>query len=85
MPWALNAPAIRAGAPYDFVLANILLPVLQRLARPLRAVLAKRAVVVLSGLLPAHANAVLAAFRAQGLKLVRRETLEGWTTLTLAR
>jgi ribosomal protein L11 methyltransferase len=81
----VNAPAIRAGAPYDLVLANILLPVLQRLARPLRLLLAKRALVVLSGLLPAHANAAFAAYRAQGLKLVRRETLEGWTTLTLAR
>lgn len=81
----VNAPAIRAHARYDFVLANILLPVLQRLARPLRPLLARRAIVVLSGLLPAHANAVLAAFRAQGLRLVRRETLEGWTTLTLLR
>jgi ribosomal protein L11 methyltransferase len=81
----VNAPAIRGEAPYDLVLANILLPVLQRLARPLSALLARRAIVVLSGLLPAHANAVLAAFRAQGLRLVRRETLEGWTTLTLAR
>jgi ribosomal protein L11 methyltransferase len=81
----VNASAIRADAPYDFVLANILLPVLQRLARPLRLLLAKRAIVVLSGLLPAHANAALAAFRAQGLTLVRREMLEGWTTLTLAR
>jgi ribosomal protein L11 methyltransferase len=81
----VNAPAIRAGAPYDFVLANILLPVLQRSARPLRGLLAKRATVVLSGLLPTQADAALAAFRVQGLKLVRRETLEGWTTLTLVR
>ncbi|HEV2000197.1 MAG TPA: 50S ribosomal protein L11 methyltransferase [Xanthobacteraceae bacterium] len=81
----VNAPVIRAAAPYDFVLANILLPVLQRLARPLRTLLARRATVVLSGLLPEHAGAAVAAFRAQGLRLVRRETLEGWTTLTLAR
>ncbi|HXL67354.1 MAG TPA: 50S ribosomal protein L11 methyltransferase [Xanthobacteraceae bacterium] len=82
---SVNAPAIRAGAPYDFVLANILLPVLQRLARLLRTLLARRATVVLSGLLPEHAGAAVAAFRAQGLTLIRRETLEGWTTLTLAR
>jgi ribosomal protein L11 methyltransferase len=81
----VDALAIRAAAPYELVLANILLPVLQRLARPLRVLLAKRAVVVLSGLLPVHANAVLAAFRTQGLTLVRRETMQGWTTLTLAR
>jgi ribosomal protein L11 methyltransferase len=81
----VNAPLIRAGAPYDLVLANILLPVLQRLAAPLRLLLAPGATVVLSGLLPAHGNAALAAFRAQALVLARRETIEGWTTLTLKR
>jgi ribosomal protein L11 methyltransferase len=81
----VNAAPMCAAAPYDLVVANILLPVLQRLARPLRALVARRATVVLSGLLPAHANAALAAFRTQGFKLVRREMLDGWTTLTLAR
>jgi ribosomal protein L11 methylase PrmA len=38
---------------------------------------------VLSGLLPAHANAVLAVTRAQGLALERRIVLEGWVTLVL--
>lgn len=78
-------PAIRAGAPYDLVLANILLLPLQILARPLRALLAPRAMVVLSGLMPAQANAALASWRAQGLVLRRRETIENWTTLTLMR
>jgi len=39
--------------------------------------------VVLSGLLPAQANAVIAAYRRQGLRLERRILLEGWTTLVL--
>jgi ribosomal protein L11 methyltransferase len=78
-------PAIRAGAPYDLVLANILLSPLQLLARPLRALLAPRAMVVLSGLMPAQANAALANWRAQGLVLRRREMIENWTTLTLTR
>ena len=39
--------------------------------------------VVLSGLLPAHANAVLAIYRAQGLVLERRITLDGWVTLVM--
>ncbi len=80
-----NAPAIRAGAPYDFVLANIVLGPLKLLARPVARLLAPRAIVVLSGLLPDQAHAALAAWRAVGLKLVRRDTLEGWVTLTLAR
>jgi ribosomal protein L11 methyltransferase len=76
-------PAIRAGAPYDLVLANILLEPLQRLARPVRGLLVRGATVVLSGLLAAQTNAALASWRAQGLALRRRETFENWTTLTL--
>ncbi len=80
-----SAPAIRAGAPYDLVLANIVLGPLKLLAKPVARLLAPRATVVLSGLLPEQANAALAAWRAVGLKLVRRDTLEGWVTLTLSR
>ena len=43
------------------------------------------AFVVLSGLLPAQANAALAAYRAHGLVLVRRISLDGWATLVLRR
>ena len=78
-------PAIRAGAPYDLVLANILLTPLQLLARPLRALIAPGATVVLSGLLPTQANAALASFRAHGFMLRRRERIENWVTLTLTR
>jgi ribosomal protein L11 methyltransferase len=78
-------PAIRLGAPYDLVLANILLNPLQRLARPVRALLAPGASVVLSGLIPEQANAALAAWRGQGLVLRRRDQVENWVTLTLTR
>jgi len=80
----VNAPAIR-GQRYDLVVANILLPVLQRLALPVRLLAAKRATIVLSGLLPEQANEVLAVWRAQGFALSRRDIIEGWVTLTLAR
>ena len=80
----VNAPAIR-GQRYDLVVANILLPVLQRLALPVRLLAAKRATIVLSGLLPEQANAALAVWRAQGFALSRRDLIEGWVTLTLAR
>jgi len=40
---------------------------------------------VLSGLLPDHANAALAIYRAQGFALERRIRLEGWVTLVLKR
>jgi ribosomal protein L11 methyltransferase len=80
-----GAQVIRARAPYDLVLANILMTPLTRLAVPLRKLAAPGARMVLSGLLPGHANAVLAIYRAQGLRLERRITLQGWVTLLLRR
>ena len=80
-----GAQVIRARAPYDLVLANILMTPLTRLAVPLRKLAAPGARMVLSGLLPGHANAVLAIYRAQGLGLERRITLQGWVTLVVRR
>jgi ribosomal protein L11 methyltransferase len=79
----VTAPAIRACAPFDLVLANILLGPLRRLAAPLGKIVAPGGRVVLSGLLAAQANAALAAYR--GFALERRITLDGWTTLVLRR
>jgi ribosomal protein L11 methyltransferase len=81
----LNAHRFAECAPFDLVFANILLGPLQRLARPLSTLLAQNARVILSGLLPSQANAALAAYAAQGLRLERRLTLNGWTTLVLIR
>jgi ribosomal protein L11 methyltransferase len=77
--------AIRTGARYDFVLANILLGPLKRLARPVRRLLGPRATVVLSGLMPEQANGARAVWCADGLVLRRRQTIENWVTLTLQR
>ncbi|MEI9803446.1 MAG: 50S ribosomal protein L11 methyltransferase [Pseudolabrys sp.] len=77
--------ALTNGAPYDLIFANILLGPLIRLAAPIRKLAAPRARIVLSGLLPSHANAALAAYRAQGLMLERRIPLDGWMTLVLRR
>ena len=80
-----TARAITAGAPYDLIFANILLGPLVRLAVPLTRLAAPGAHIVLSGLLPGHANAALAIYRAQGLVLERRIPLDGWVTLMLRR
>jgi ribosomal protein L11 methyltransferase len=56
---------------------------LLRLAVPLRRLAGSRAHIVLSGLLPGHANAVLAIYHAQGFVLKRRIPLDGWVTLVL--
>ncbi len=79
----VTAGRIREGAPYDLVFANILLGPLQRIAAPLKRLLAAGGRIVVSGLLPAQANAAMAAYRP--LVLERRIDLDGWTTLVLAR
>jgi len=77
--------ALTAPGPYELIFANILLGPLVRMARPLSRLAAPGARVVLSGLLPSHANAALAAYRAQGLVLEKRFPLDGWMTLVLRR
>jgi ribosomal protein L11 methyltransferase len=74
-----------ARAPFDLVFANILVEPLMRLARPIANVVAPGASIILSGLLPGHANAALAAYRGLGLVLERRILLDGWVTLILTR
>jgi ribosomal protein L11 methyltransferase len=77
--------AIATHAPYDLIFANILLSPLMRLAVPIARLSRPGARIVLSGLLPAHANAALAIYRAQGLALERRILLDGWTTIILRK
>jgi ribosomal protein L11 methyltransferase len=83
MAAGVTGAKLRERAPYDLVLANILLRPLQRLATPLTRLTAPGARVVLSGLLASQANAAIAAYR--GLALERRIDLDGWTTLVLVR
>ncbi|HVV78656.1 MAG TPA: 50S ribosomal protein L11 methyltransferase [Pseudolabrys sp.] len=71
--------------PFDVILANILLGPLTRMAPQLARRLAPGGFIVLSGLLPSQANAAVAAYRAQGLALVRRGVLENWATLVMQR
>jgi len=80
-----SARAITVAGPFDLIFANILLGPLTRLAVPIRKLAAANARVVLSGLLPSHANAALAHYAAQGFRLERRIPLDGWMTLVLRR
>ena len=81
----LSAHRFREAAPFDLIFANILLAPLQRLSAPVARLIAPGGHIVLSGLLPSHAAAALSAYGAQGLRLERRITLEGWATLVLRR
>jgi ribosomal protein L11 methyltransferase len=79
----VTARRLRQRAPFDLIFANILLGPLQRFAAPLTRLAAPGARVLLSGLLAAQANAVIAAYH--GLVLERRIDLDGWTTLVFVR
>jgi len=52
---------------------------------PLAQMAAPRGYIILSGLLPAHASAALAAYRPQRATLARRVVLDGWVTLVLRK
>lgn len=78
-----NAPEFSRRGPFDLVMANILANPLKRLAKPMAAHLAPRATVILSGLLPPHANGVISAYRACGLILQKKIVLDGWVSLLL--
>ncbi len=76
-------PSVRALAPYDLVLANILARPLMRMARHLAAHLAPAGTVILSGLLATQAPTVLTAYRQCGLRLAFRADDGPWTALTM--
>jgi ribosomal protein L11 methyltransferase len=80
-----KARAVVGGAPYDLIFANILLGPLTRMAAPLARLVSRGGHIVLSGLLPSHANGALSIYRARGLVLEKRISLEGWVTLVMRR
>jgi len=80
-----SAKAFKRRGPFDLVLANILANPLRRMATPLSQHLAPGALVILSGLLPPQAAAVIADYRARGLVLRRHVQLEGWSSLLMGK
>ena len=81
----VEAQALREGAPYDLVFANILAKPLRLLAPSLTQVIAPEGEAILSGLLLADVAGVLSAWGAQGFRLRARIELEGWASLRLTR
>ena len=74
---------VRRRRPFDLILANILADPLIELAPALRASLAPGGHAVLSGLLDRQAEAVVAAHRRQGLRLVGWAQEGPWMALVL--
>lgn len=77
--------ALRAGAPYDLVFANILAGPLKRLAPDIAAHLAPGGIAILAGLLDPQTAGVKAVFRGAGLVRVDQIRLGDWTSLALRR
>src|SRR5487761_2424113 len=80
-----SAPQFKRRGPFDLVLANILANPLRQMATPMSRHLAPGALVILSGLLPHQAGAVIAAYRARGLVLKRHIRIEGWSSLLMCK
>jgi ribosomal protein L11 methyltransferase len=77
---------LRARAPYDLVLANILAGPLVALAADIARVMAPGGNLLLAGLLTTQADDVIAAYVAVGCRLVERHVVVGdWPTLRLTR
>jgi len=74
---------VRAGGPYDLVLANILARPLVRMARDLGLQLAPNGTAILSGLLRNQVRCVLNAHLACGLRLEATLFSGPWATLIL--
>lgn len=80
-----NTELARAHQPYDLILANILAGPLTEMAPAGAAQLAPGGHVILAGLLETQAEMVLAAWQAQGLKLVSKWQRGEWTILLLQK
>ena len=78
-------PFVRAHGPYDLVFANILARPLCLMARDLALNLAPGGTAILAGLLANQARWVLAAHRAQGLRLERMLPQGPWTTIVMRK
>lgn len=76
---------LRARAPYDLVIANILAGPLIELAPVLSTALLPGGSLILAGLLDTQAEAVARAYRRQGLRLADTIVRGDWPTLRMVR
>lgn len=81
----LAHPRLRARAPYDLILANILAGPLIELAPVLAGAVLPGGSLVLAGLLDHQADRVAAAYRRQGMRLADSIVRGDWPTLRLVK
>jgi ribosomal protein L11 methyltransferase len=81
----LGHPALRAGAPYDLIFANILAKPLRLMAPSLAGATNHDGRLILSGLLARDVPGILSAYAGHGFRLFERVNLDGWAALLLKR
>ena len=81
----LEHERLRARAPYDLIIANILAGPLIELAPSIAEALGEGGSLMLAGLLETQAEQVEAAYMAQGLKPRFRVTRGDWPTLVMRK
>lgn len=72
---------IRARAPFDLLIANILAGPLIDLAQPFGNAVAPRGTIILAGLLETQVNSVITAYRRQHFRLAERLDRGEWSIL----
>jgi ribosomal protein L11 methyltransferase len=81
----MDHPSLKARAPYDLLIANILAGPLIDLAPALAGALAPGGRLILAGLLASQADAVAAAYRRQGMMMGSRIDRGDWPTLVMRK
>jgi ribosomal protein L11 methyltransferase len=81
----LHHQAIRAGAPFDLIFANILARPLVGLAQGLSQILAPGGIVILSGLTRDQLRWISACYRARGLVPLHMVRIENWVAIALLK
>lgn len=81
----LHDPLLRARAPYDLLIANILARPLMDMASDFARAVAPGGSVLLAGLLTTQEAAVRRAYRLRGFRLARRLERGDWSILWLRR
>ena len=76
---------VRRERPFDLVMANILAGPLAGLAPDMRGAVARRGLLILSGILSNQENRVLGRYRAAGFRLERRLVTGSWSSYRLTR
>lgn len=78
-------PLVKSQGPYDLIMANIFSQPLCHMAKDVKKHLRLGGMVILSGILNCQAEAVLSAYRQQGIYCVSKFQLGEWSVLALRR